>query len=447
MAKMPEIEIDVAPARTAGVDIAQYLGAWAIEPLAFERLVGQVKNMDWSAHLAAAGERDISAVKSERRTLAAGSRETRIALVEISGVMTKRGSSMSDAGSMTRARRELRQLADSDEVDAIILRIDSPGGTVAGTADLGRAVREAAARKPLTAFVEDLAASAAYWVASQATRIIANNETAKVGSIGVLLATYDLSRLAANQGIEPVVIATGPLKGTGFPGAEITEEQRANLRELVAEDFDEFKAVIARGRSLSLKQVSALATGGVFSATTALENGLIDGIQSLEAAIEDLAAAVGGGRTQGGRSAVATYQEIVESCAGIDPAEEAEDAQFLCDQQRGEATAETAGRAWAQTLKARADSAREELDSARAEAVKTKTAAAKAEPIGVDPVEELAGERRRGGSAREEFFAQVEAKVEKGARRDKAIRAVVHAEPELHRAMIAESDGGRDTAA
>ena len=127
--------------------------------------------------------------------------ETGVAVIAISGILEKRQTH--------HVRSLLRNATEDERVVGILLVIDSPGGTVAGTADLAASIRSAAKVKPVHAFVEDLAASAAYWAASQAGKVFANTNTAMVGSIGTYAVLIDSSEMANKAGIKVHVIRAG----------------------------------------------------------------------------------------------------------------------------------------------------------------------------------------------------------------------------------------------
>src|SRR5690606_13420747 len=151
-----------------------------------------------------------------------------IAVINIAGPMMKGGSSFGGA-STVRTRRDIRQAVADDAVSGIMLHIDTPGGTVAGAADLAAEVREARRKKPVRAHISDLGASAAYWIASQAESITAN-ETALIGSIGAVAVVQDTSGMAEKAGITVHVLSTGKHKGAFAPGSKVTEEQLAEVQ-------------------------------------------------------------------------------------------------------------------------------------------------------------------------------------------------------------------------
>jgi signal peptide peptidase SppA len=210
-----------------------------------------------------------------------------IALIEVLGLLSKDGSDFNPVSTID-LREEIRGAAEDRDVGAILLRVDSPGGETAGTADLAREVAAAAKRKPVHAFVEDLAAAAAYWAISSAHKIYANDATALIGAIGSFMGFYDTSKQAENLGIKAVVIKSGKFKGAGLPGTEITAEHEAHWHKLIDGIQAEFSVAVARGRGLSSKQVETLADGRLHPAGDALRLRLIDGIRTFDDVVEDL---------------------------------------------------------------------------------------------------------------------------------------------------------------
>lgn len=263
-----------------------YAGCWAIEPQAGAALWARAQRTNLAAHVAEAASPKL---RADYQVTTAPNGE-RVAVVYLIGTLMKAQSSMGSGTSTVQARREIRKAAADPDVSAILLAIDSPGGTVSGTADLAEEVKQAAGKKPLWAYCDDLCASAAFWVASQAERVFANNGTAMVGSIGTLAVVYDLSAMAEAEGVKPLVFGTGPLKGAGTPGAPVTEEQQAYFRALVNDSQTSFDAAVRRGRGLSEKKLAEAKTGGVFLAADAQARGLIDGIAGFDSVVAQLAA-------------------------------------------------------------------------------------------------------------------------------------------------------------
>jgi capsid assembly protease len=168
-------------------------------------------------------------------------------------------------------------------VKAIALDIDSPGGSIDGVQELADAIHAARDLKPITAHISDLGASAAFWLASQATKITAN-ESARVGSIGVLCVVHDTSAAAAQAGVAVHVIRSSELKGGAVDGAPVTEAMLSDTRRIVDGATEMFVQAIARGRGVDAKTARKWATGQTWYAEEAKTMGLIDGITSSKGA-------------------------------------------------------------------------------------------------------------------------------------------------------------------
>lgn len=276
--------LSCAPPAARAVD---YCGLWAIEWTAALGLWQQVAGCDLDAHMAAAVPAGRPASTMEMAP-AKGGKST--AVVKAAGTLMKAQSSFGGTSSV-QLRRDIRAAANDPNVGAILIAIDSPGGTVAGTADLAADVKAARRKKPVWAYVEDLGASAAYWLASQADAIYANSPTALVGSVGMVMTVHDVSAAAEREGVKTMVFRTGPLKGIGAPGAPVTDEQAAHLQQLVNEAQTHFDAAVRNGRGLTAAQLAAVRTGGLFAAAEAVDKRLIDGIKSFDSTLEALAAA------------------------------------------------------------------------------------------------------------------------------------------------------------
>jgi len=129
--------------------------------------------------------------------------------------------------------------------------------------------------------VDGMAASAAYYVASQTEAIYAHRMD-MVGSIGTIMMMYDWHEFYEKEGIEAVPIATGKYKAAGAEGTEITEAQRADFQRIVDAYYKDFLSMVSRGRGMTATQVKELADGRVFMPGESIANGLIDGIQTFE---------------------------------------------------------------------------------------------------------------------------------------------------------------------
>lgn len=249
---------------------------WAIEPTWFSEMVASVRAGTLIAVRAADGEGEGDAPPYTVD-------ESGLAVIGIEGAMMKRRSKFGGA-STRETQRALRAAVADPTVRGIMLAIDSPGGAVSGVAALADEVRSANLVKPVAAYGEDLMASAAYWVGSQARRVTAG-ATSRVGSIGVLSVLYDSSGAYEKAGIRVHVIGTGEFKGAGTDGAPVREEDLAYFRETAEDLATVFRGAVARGRGAKPSAVKEWASGKVWEASRATEMGLLDGVESFEKAM------------------------------------------------------------------------------------------------------------------------------------------------------------------
>ena len=183
-------------------------------------------------------------------------------------------------GIITEDRRTLDAvlaLAKDRSVPAVIVRIDSPGGSVAGGESLRAALLRVAAAKPVVAVMGGTAASAGYMVALPAERIFAREATL-TGSIGVILETGEASGLLGRLGVAAEAITSGPLKDQPSFIRPLTPEGRTYLRALVADMYDQFVTMVATARHMEPARVRELADGRAYTGRQALALGLVDQI-------------------------------------------------------------------------------------------------------------------------------------------------------------------------
>ncbi|MDP6558376.1 MAG: S49 family peptidase [Pirellulaceae bacterium] len=195
---------------------------------------------------------------------------------------------MSGGTSTVRLRQQLRQARQDPAIVGGMLKMDTPGGTVKGNSDLSDEVARFAAEKPVIAFVEDLTASAGVSVASQATRIIANNGNAMYGAMGTYATLVDTSGMAEQMGVKVHVVRAGEFKGMGEAGTELTEQQLAEAQRIVNRLNEQYLSIIATGRNRSVDSLRQLADGRVIFAADAKAQGLIDDIGSFSEAMDEL---------------------------------------------------------------------------------------------------------------------------------------------------------------
>lgn len=424
----------------------QYFGEWAILEDRFCAAVERVSSMDLRLHITDS-QAAVQAAATARRTYDV---QGDVAQINMTGPLMKYASSTSGGTSTVAVRSQVRAAARDEAVGAILLRIDSPGGTVAGTADLAADIAEARKSKPVYAYIEDLGASAAYWLASQADKIFAG-PTAIVGSIGTYAVIYDQSARAAMAGVKVHVIKAGEFKGAGEGGTPVSTEQLARWQERVNQLNEHFIRGVAEGRRMPISRVRDLADGDVRVGEGALSAGLIDGVASFDATLAMLQSKAQGTApratkppvTKGARMSAGTnepitaelvdespkqasYEQIKAACVGADAA-------FIVSQLEHKATVAQATSAWMAEQNARVEKANKEAADAKAAAE-----AAKNRP-GVEPV-------RSGGTnsstsndsadAEGQFKAAVADKVKAGMSQTAAHVAVCKENPELREAMV-----------
>ncbi|MHB1342905.1 MAG: signal peptide peptidase SppA [Thermoleophilia bacterium] len=180
---------------------------------------------------------------------------------------------------------DMLEQADADSaVDAVVLRINSPGGSPAASWEIFQAVRNMS--KPVVVSVADIAASGAYYVASGADVIVAA-PSSEVGSIGVILVAQDLEGLFEKVGIRYTVLTRGKYKDIGSASREMTTEEKRVLQGQIDQIYEQFIADVADARpTLDVDQVRELATGLTYPGAEALELGLIDEIGSYADALD-----------------------------------------------------------------------------------------------------------------------------------------------------------------
>ncbi|MFD2238829.1 signal peptide peptidase SppA [Aureimonas populi] len=190
-----------------------------------------------------------------------------IARVEISGLITED----------RRLLALLNELKEDDSVRAVLLKINSPGGTTVGGESLYQAARDLAAKKPVVAEVGTLAASAGYMVAAGSDRIVARHSSI-VGSIGVIFQYVDASDLLGRVGVDVNAIKSTPLKAEPSPFAPTSEEARQMIARLVDSTYEWFVALVAERRGFSPAEMQPLADGSIFTGDQGLALGLVDEI-------------------------------------------------------------------------------------------------------------------------------------------------------------------------
>jgi len=236
--------------------------------------------------------------------------EDGVAIIPVYGVLSRKGSAGGwfddPESSMENIESDFLKAMNNKDVQGVVLDVSSPGGTVNGTARLAQVIRENK-QKPVIAYTGGMMASAAYYVGSAADKVIAD-KAAMVGSIGTILTHMDFSGRAAQMGIKVTHITGGKDKALANSMEPLTESGKEYLQGIVNDAYNQFKAdvVLHRGEKINIDQVS---TGRVFTASNALEMGLVDQIGHLEDAIQMA-------KTNGG-TMFKTLAELKEKCVDL----------------------------------------------------------------------------------------------------------------------------------
>lgn len=181
---------------------------------------------------------------------------------------------------------QLHRLSENDNVKAIVLRINSPGGTVGAVQEIYTEVARCKAKgKVIVASFADVAASGGYYLGSAADRIVSDPGTI-TGSIGVIMEFGNLEGLFQKLGVRLVVIKTGAHKDIGSPGRALTEEEKHLLQDSMNDAYDQFLKAVEAGRKMPEAKLRALADGRIFTGRQAMKEGLVDELGNREDAIQ-----------------------------------------------------------------------------------------------------------------------------------------------------------------
>ena len=171
----------------------------------------------------------------------------------------------------------LKKIADDSSVEALIININSPGGTVVGGESLYRALREVAKHKPVVAVMREIATSAGYMIALGADHIVAHQSTI-TGSIGVLMQSTDITGLLGKLGIKPEIIKSSSLKAQPNPLEPFSDDARRATKEIISDMQDMFVGLVKSRRNMDDAKASLVADGRIFTGRQAVKNGLVDEI-------------------------------------------------------------------------------------------------------------------------------------------------------------------------
>lgn len=231
------------------------------------------------------GARPMAMLRAPRRLLAV-SRESAVGWVSIHGpIYHSTSGNVWDHG-VERWARRIRALAEKSEIKALVLDIDSPGGSVGAVQELYGTIRRVRQekKKPVVALVGDVAASGGYYLAAGCDKVVAQPGSL-VGSIGVIFNAMNVQQLLSKIGVKAEPIKSGKLKDIGSPTRPMTAEERELLQGIIDDTYGQFLAAVAKGRGMPEEKVRPLADGRIFNGRQALALGLVDVLGDSEDAV------------------------------------------------------------------------------------------------------------------------------------------------------------------
>lgn len=205
-----------------------------------------------------------------------------VGVIDVSGTIQYDGTTASPDG----LKAQLDRAADNDRIKAVVLRVDSGGGTATAGEEMATYVRQFRedSGKPVVVSSASMNASAAYEISSQADCIFTAKTTA-IGAIGTAMQITDLSELLDKLGISVDNVTSADSKDSSYGTRPLTDEERAYYQNMVNEINETFLQTVADGRGMSVDEVRALATGLTFTGMDAVDNGLADEIGTKEDAV------------------------------------------------------------------------------------------------------------------------------------------------------------------
>ena len=224
-----------------------------------------------------------------QEAIISGEGKDKVLLIDISGMLTtgKASGILEEPSLPARIKEELTKAEEDKDVKAIILRINTPGGSVTASDLVYHELKVFKKKRavPVIAAIMDLGTSGGYYIAMAADHILAHPSTI-TGSIGVIMVTMNAEGLLEKVGVQPAAIVSGPKKAMGSPFRPMNDEERAIFQGTIDHLFEQFLSVVKEGRpGLSMEQIRTVADGRIFTADIAKSKGLVDSIGYLDEAI------------------------------------------------------------------------------------------------------------------------------------------------------------------
>ncbi|MBY0247338.1 MAG: signal peptidase [Nitrospira sp. ST-bin4] len=219
-----------------------------------------------------------------------GTGAAKVLLIEVSGMISsqEKDGLIPAPSLLARIKEQLARATQDDQVKAVVLRINSPGGTVTASDIIHHELKAFKASKkiPIIASIMDLGTSGGYYIAAAADTVLAHPSSV-TGSIGVIMLTINARGLLEKVGVEATAVTSGPRKDMGSPFRVMTPEERAIFQGLIDSFYQRFLTIVQEGRpQLQMEQIKKLADGRIYTGDQAKAVGLVDDLGYLEDAIE-----------------------------------------------------------------------------------------------------------------------------------------------------------------
>lgn len=213
----------------------------------------------------------------------------RLQVVRLSGMIYEDEESQSpflrEHDTPSYVKKQLRRIIENDSIKGVLLRINSPGGTVATSQEIYQLLQEVRKKgKPVVVSMGDVAASGGYYIAAGADKIVSCPGTL-TGSIGVIMHLLNWQETEKKIGLQPVVIKSGTFKDIGSGDRQMTPEERELLQAIIMDSYDQFVSAVSEGRKMDKEVIKKLADGRIYSGRQALKNKLVDAVGGYDQAL------------------------------------------------------------------------------------------------------------------------------------------------------------------
>lgn len=272
------------------IEAISQIKIWSILPAALDRMIAQAHSLDRKPRASIADSVKKQIDDRANAEFFYGQRLGRTGLLGMHGVILPRRSVVTDfygGTGLDQLSSDLDRMVGDPEIDTIVMDIDSPGGSVEGLQEASEKIYQSRNKKQIVGVANFMAASAAYYLGSSATRLVVA-PSGEVGSIGTVMLHLDHSRMLQELGVKPTYIHAGKFKVEGNPYEPLSDEARAEFQRIVDHYYGQFLFDVGRNRGITAEQVkSDFGQGRMFMAEESHSHGLTDAVMSLEQVLRE----------------------------------------------------------------------------------------------------------------------------------------------------------------